>query len=185
MANISSAFGTITIKVEGGRPDIIEDFTYLFGEVLGGGWYYTATNDWEYDGNEATATFDGCGRWTYQTNAEMTYEWIKNGIPRVKDETIRAELQSIWDELNQLDWSINYEFVDEECGNGVLYEQDCYVEHKAGEDEARYNEGNFTSYDYTPENLVELGFQDSIEEAKEYLGWADEDDEGGKDESNT
>lgn len=173
MANISSAFGDITIEVEGEKA--LKDFTYLFDKVLGieNACYYTATNGWKYQDGEANATFDGCGRWVYENNAEMTYEWIKNGIEALKDEDEKKQLQEIWASLNEKDWQIIYDFSDEECGCECLYQMECMVEHKAYDSEASYSVISHTYYDYTPDNLVELGYCDSLEEAKDYMGIED------------
>ena len=176
MANISDAFGEIEIRVKAKdikeQQRLIGNMKKLFDEVMS-----TKTADYATDigqdfkievGDKYTewvghGEFQGYGRWAFEANCRYTYDWLKNGVER------KPELKPLFDELNEHDWSITYDFSDSEGGCEVLYEMVYQVDHKAGEDsvvaEVKYED----DYDYNPENLVRLGFYDNLEDAEECM----------------
>ena len=175
MANISDAFGTITIWVGATEPKeqqrLTNNFKKIFDEVMSGktACYYTDISSWTIDKDDdgngivGVGDFNGCGRWAFEANCRYTYDWLKQGVEN------RPELKKLLDEINKYNWKISYEFADEEAGCEVLYEMNCDIDHRAGEDKAyqsiRYEE----DFDYNAQNLVNLGFFDTLEEAEEYV----------------
>ena len=174
MANISNAFGTITIRVGATDKDeqkrLIKNFFVLFDNVMSSktACYFTDVESWDYDEDEdglcGTGNFIGCGRWSYEANCRYTFDWLKQGVEN------KPKLQEMLDEINKYNWTISYDFTDEEGGCEVLYEMACDIEHRAGEDKAYQNVRYEEDYDYNAENLVKLNILESIDEAKEYLG---------------
>lgn len=163
MANCSSAFGTVRVKADN---KILKELAKYVQDVLGyeQACYYTGVDEWDYEDGLASGFFIGCGRWAFEANCKNTYEWLSHGAERSE------ELAKTWAELNKHDWTIEYEFTDEEGGCQVLYEMECAVHHKAGEEKADMEVISVENYDYTAENLVMLGVYDDIEEAKEQCG---------------
>lgn len=169
MANCSDAYGDMVIKIKGETDEETVSLLYLFKEY----WdkvmvkdcsYYAEIFDWhtewEDEGLVGYGQFNGCGRWAFEANCRFTYDWLKQGVERY------PELKEDWERLNAHDWSVEYFFKDEEGGCEVLYEMDYLVEHYAGEDKAHNSIVSEEDYDYTPENLVKLGFYDNIEDAR-------------------
>jgi len=177
MANISDAFGEIEFRVETTNVEdkkrLIKNMKKLFDEVMSSKEADYATdiaNDFEVEmGEKATewigrGGFQGYGRWAFECNCRYTYNWLKNGVER------HPELKPLFEELNNYDWSIIYDFVDAEGGCAVLYEMIVEVAHKAGADEATEEIKYEEDYEYNAENLVKLNFYDSLEDAKETCG---------------
>lgn len=172
MANISSPSGTITII--SADKNVADTLAAIIDTCDERGWYYSTIFDddgemmcdenglWSF-----SALFGGNGRWTYTANAECMGKWIEqdfeNGALPNYDQSV----------LINADWTIHYDFLDEECGCRCLYEQTSRLVHKAG---TKLSESEFiidseTDYDYTIANLVKLGCRDSIDDALDYLGW--------------
>ena len=174
MANCSNTYGTIKISVgatnEKEQKRLIKNFFILFDNVMSSktACYFTDVEHWDYDTDEdgicGTGNFIGCGRWAFEANCRYTYDWLKQGVEKF------PKLQEMWDELNKYNWKINYDFTDEEGGCEVLYEMNCDIDHRAGEDKAYQSVRYVEDYDYNPENLVKLNIFDSIDDAKECLG---------------
>lgn len=175
MANISSAYGTISFragKEQDGHivydKELTEKLIKVFNHELGEGskavygtgigketWKHEEGSDGVWD----TATFYGTGRWAYEANIRYTYDWLKD-----------TALKEEWAELNNCDWEILWDFNDEEAGCEVLYEMVAGIKHKAGEDKAEETIYSEDDYDYTPENLVKCGVYENLEDAYESMG---------------
>lgn len=167
MANISSAFGTITITAEGKAKKL----EWLIKETIGTAYYYTELGDLEGDKDKLEGNFCGCGRWAFTTNCEMFYEWIKHDV----ENSDRQEVKEVWEELNDSDWEVMFDFKDEEGGMGVLYTAVCSVKHTKGSNTTEYNVYEIKDYDYAPENLVDLGVCENLSDAYEYMGIEEDD----------
>jgi len=178
MANISSANGTITIEIAGrDEKKLLNDFKRYIDLALANDnvCYSTVLDPVNFEigeggdeeiGNKfyAEDTFYGAGRWVYETNIELCYKWLEAS----KDDN--EETKKLWAELNKHNWRLTFDFVDEEGGNQVLYEAVAEVIHKANEDKAEVNFCSREDYDYTPENLVDLGVYETLEGAQEACG---------------
>lgn len=176
MANISDAYGEINFVIYANSKDEERRLLALFKEY----WkqvmwedcsYYTEIHNCEIRNAEDDTEhlklyceFIGAGRWAYDRNCAMTYEWLKQGAQK------SIALREVWEHLNEHWWAIEYNFTDFEGGCNVLYTQSCYVEHQAGADTARYAVNDHTDYKVTAKNLVEFNYYEYLEDAKEYLG---------------
>ena len=161
MANISSAYGHIEIKMKGAR-----ELAELINKTLKPCEYYTSIDLESPEDDEPDyfcSRFWGCGRWSYEANCERFWDWLKQGAEEQKCE-------DLLEKIRQKDFEIILEFDDEEGGMGVLYEMTYVIKHKAGEDKVEGYIAEEEDYDYIPENLVELGLYDSIEDAQEACG---------------
>lgn len=161
MANCSNAYGHIEIKMEGARK-----LAELMNKALKP---YAYNTDIDLDSpeddepNYFCSRFWGCGRWAYEANCRNFWEWLKNGV---KEHHLEKEFEKI----KNKDFEIVLEFNDEEGGFEVLYEMTYLIHHTAGKDEVRGEVAEEKNYDYTPENLAELGIYDNINDAKEACG---------------
>lgn len=173
MANISDAYGDFMLKIVGKDMNETASLSALFKDywkktMCDGCCYYTEVYDWQSDVEDGDLVwrgqFNGCGRWTFEANCRNTFDWLKQGAEK------SDELRKAWEEINKHYWVVEYDFQDEEGGCGVLYTMGCYVEHQPNEDRALYSINYEDDYEYTPENLVELGFYGDIEDAKEACG---------------
>lgn len=148
MANYSNAYGHIEIKMEGARK-----LAELMNKALKPYAYNTDIDIESPEDDEPdyfSSRFWGIGRWTYEANCRNFWEWLKNGVKE-------HHLEKEFEEIKNKDFEIILEFNDEEGGCAVLYEMLYRITHKKGEDKTTNEICSETDYDYTPENLVELG----------------------------
>lgn len=153
MANISSAFGTIEFTSK--NKDILKILVNSLAKMNGE--YFTdldSFNSSKIVKNENlytySDTFFGSGRWTYLNNISYYPNWIQ-----LSDTDLN--------QLEQNEWTISYDFVDEESGCCVLYQANVLVEHEKNTKikNSRITE-DVTDYEYTWVNLVKLSYYDSI-----------------------
>ena len=169
MANLSDAYGKVTIETDAD----IKKFVKTLDDITSV-WEYGIYFDEEGEQigeNEYVYSFGATGRWTFHCSLESLGRWLE-------------------EENNQLlienDWSMTFEFLDMEGGNGVLYIEEAVVEHKANEplSKAVFLEISCQEFDYDFCSYFEavtcFGRDDTeqiIEDAKgEFLDWRDEDD---------
>ena len=160
MANISSAYGHIEIKMKGAR-----ELAELINKTLKPCEYYTSIDLESPEDDEPDyfcSRFWGCGRWSFEANCERFWDWLKQGA--------EEQCEDLLEKIKQKDFEIILEFDDQEGGMGVLYEMTYVIKHKAGEDKVEGYIAEEEEYDYTPENMVELGIYDNIEDAREACG---------------
>ena len=123
MANISSAFGTITIECDNAKG--LEELEKCF-EISESWDYYTAVEE-AFAEIETIAKyavkgyFYGCGRWSYQTNIERLFDWLSNQKEKLN-----------WKLLEDSNFSITFDYTDEECGMQFIYKATYQLIHKAG-----------------------------------------------------
>ena len=166
MANISDAYGTITIRV---RTDDTEKFVRtwnILSDRLSSGEYST-----QFDGigiyspdierNEdddgtveisMSDTFSGTGRWAYQANIEYFGSWL--------DYEVNEEEKAF---LEQLDFSVEYSFTDYEPGCCVFYEMEAHNTHIAGMSLRDISNVIDSSYDLeiSASELISRGFDEA------------------------
>lgn len=175
MANISSAFGTITLK--GDWTDEQIKWYYIFIIGLGNGYYNTIVEtDLENIIKEKTMNFVGSGRWTYMCNLESMHDWIEDiSLDTIEyinnfgalDQTItyaEYNLMYVWllKEMNEHHLTVDWEYTDVEGGLGVL-QTVCGVQTSAGT-ELLFVTSNVQNYQYNLKNLLEIGQEDGIAE---------------------
>lgn len=176
MANISDAYGTIVIVA---AEDTAEKLARLIKTTQDGADYGTCIDyekdiSWYKTDEGYKFNFSGNGRWTYAMNVEHMYNWIKDGI--YNDDRKKCyerngvdveEMRRIFEDVQGADWKIQFDFADAESGCAVLYKQLYMLEHEKGEDECMLYDQEYTEYDYTAENLRELGFNYLAKELEE------------------
>lgn len=175
MANISSAFGTITLKGDWTDEQIKWYYTFIIG--LGNGYYNTIVEtDLENVIKEKTMNFVGSGRWAYICNLESMHGWIKdisldtiefiNNFGALNQTITHAEynLMYVWllKEMNEHHLTVDWEYTDVEGGLGVL-QTVCGVQTSTGT-ELLFAPSSVQNYEYNLKNLFEIGQEDGIAE---------------------
>lgn len=171
MANISSAYGHIEITAKEPRK-VAEAIDKILGPKRA--CYYTELdlNDIEEEKDGYLCTrFWGCGRWAFECNLNYFWDWCKNAKDGHKEDIDRKELAEAYEYLKSQDFELLFDFNDEEGGCQVLYEMIYWINHEAGKDAVYSGQRSVQEYEYSPENLVELGICESIDDAKEYCGY--------------
>jgi len=175
MANISSAFGTITLKGDWTDEQIKWYYTFIIG--LGNGYYNTIVEtDLENVIKEKTMNFVGSGRWAYICNLESMHGWIEdisldtiefiNNFGALNQTITHAEynLMYVWllKEMNKHHLTVDWEYTDVEGGLGVL-QTVCGVQTSTGT-ELLFTTTGEQNYQYNLKNLFEIGQEDGIAE---------------------
>lgn len=175
MANISSAFGTITLKGDWTDEQIKWYYTFIIG--LGNGYYNTIVEtDLENVIKEKTMNFVGSGRWAYICNLESMHGWIEdisldtiefiNNFGALNQTITHAEynLMYVWllKEMNEHHLTVDWEYTDVEGGLGVL-QTVCGVQTSTGT-ELLFAPSSVQNYEYNLKNLFEIGQEDGIAE---------------------
>lgn len=175
MANISSAFGTITLKGDWTDEQIKWYYTFIIG--LGNGYYNTIVEtDLENVIKEKTMNFVGSGRWVYMNNLVSMHNWIKDiNLDTIEfinnfgglDRTItyaEYNLMYVWllKEMNEHHLTVDWEYTDIEGGLGVL--QTVYGVQTSTGTELLFTPANVQNYEYNLKNLFEIGQEDGIAE---------------------
>ena len=156
MANLSDAYGTLWVIADSKEAieelkkvckwhDYDGDYSTNFNEKIDD--VKIAENKGSY---EFEVGFTACGRWTYLSNVEAFLRWPYN------DENNKID----FDLLKKSEFSLKFEFYDEEPGFEVLYGADAVLWHKANTEikDTVYEVSNYEDYDRTWSNLIELGF---------------------------
>lgn len=175
MANISSAFGTISIKGTQTQVELIMNLL----EKYASHWEYNICLDSpsvqpfipnEKNIVEYIGSFTGLGRWTFSNNVRNLFNWLNESILFEDD----AEEIAVWQKFlsyKEQEISLTFDFIDVEGGCDVLCQEvlsiKIHPEEMGGGDVSCFNFNPFTasvveelkfeSYDFTAENLVLLG----------------------------
>jgi hypothetical protein len=179
MANLSDAYGTMTLKGTW-PPELIECLNVIASEIWAK-WYYDIQLD-PFDTTEVQggppAIFSGNGRWAFESNLEALGRWTADDIED------RPELSAVYNkvlsEMYAHGLTIEASYSDEEGGNLVLYRQTGLI---SSDGEAfRYEVTSEEIFDYNWENYMDVtdhyeGFNSLVESLCEQLGV--EDDENG------
>ena len=175
MANISSAFGTITLK--GDWTDEQIKWYYIFIIGLGNGYYNTIVEmDLEEIIKEKIMYFVANGRWAYICNLESMHDWIEDiGLDTIEyinnfgglDQTItytEYNLMYVWllKEMNEHHLTVDWEYTDIEGGLGML--QTVYGVQTSTGTELLFAPACVQNYEYNLKNLFEIGQEDGIAE---------------------
>lgn len=175
MANISSSFGTITLK--GDWTDEQIKWYYIFIIGLGNGYYNTIVEmDLEEIIKEKIIYFVANGRWAYIRNLESMHDWIEDiGLDTIEyinnfgglDQTItytEYNLMYVWllKEMNEHHLTVDWEYTDVEGGFGML--QTVYGVQTSTGTELLFAPACVQDYEYNLKNLFEIGQEDGIAE---------------------
>ena len=160
MANISTAYGELTIIAECDKKEFREFQTalskYLQRGEYGADFYETDKFQFENGKCETTVDFHGWGRWTFDENLKRFGVWAKNSSCK--------EL----DKMKGISFKLIFDFVDCEEGMETLYTEKASIEHKANAPwgETQYRELECESLAFTADNLIAYGIEDSVIEVK-------------------
>ena len=154
MANISSAFGTVTltapnkellIRALEANKRANKDAYYDIDIPLYEGY---ENHIGETDGKSSiTMDFTGAGRWCITTN----FGWFWSEIVK-EDKALREYLLSA-----------HFEYKDEESGTGFIDTGSYETIWNPNIQESECTEQTSDTYDYTAENLIEMGFYDEYD----------------------
>lgn len=106
--------------------------------------------------------FWGTGRWTFENNIDYVFKWIDYNFKSAPKE-VQKVLEPLKDLIEKNWYELEYDFVDEEMGCGALYEASILIDKEPQKDlssELNVCVSNKTCYDYTVENLEQLGFSE-------------------------
>lgn len=121
---------------------------------------------------EDTISFYGTGRWAYERNLMYFDNWTTNPVPNslshmlLKENTIEEYLKersTLLQSMYDKELSIKVEYVDYECGCGVLYEAEGVIEVILNESDYHfvYDTTQLTDYEPILKNFNEL-FEDDM-----------------------
>jgi len=152
MANISSAYGTMTLK--GAWTPALITILNKFASKIWAKWYYNIELDPfdpEETSGEYSATFIGNGRWAFNSNLECIGRWTADEV-RDKPEfgPIYCELMS---EMHTNGLTIEVSYSDEEGGCLVLYRQDGVLS----------SDGDMLVYQVTSEENLEYNWENYMD----------------------
>jgi len=162
MANLSSAFGTFDFD-EGFDLEQKQNFVNLM--YIAQDWHYgTHLSIHNEEGivyeDDESLSFEATGRGTYGTNLEMMHPWLTGML----DERQLADYHELLAYMSEHEKSIFVEYVDEEPGWEVLYEERGVLNPYYSEDYSShvlgYHPIETTDYAYTRTNLRKLEFYD-------------------------
>lgn len=169
MANCSTAFGTV--KVEAKDSALAKKIATLVNEISSGFCYYIAfeVEDGTETDNSFECSFSACGRWNIENNIENLGHWINNSSENCKD---------IIDELERYEFSMTFEYTDEESGAPFICKGTDRISHKINTpiEKMIYEELAYEDFDYNVDNLVNICGYDRAE-ALNLCGMDEEDKE--------
>lgn len=151
MANLSDAYGTITMKAENNVTlEQLISFIKSSGDWEYGDYGLTLDDAIVRQDGEAKAKFSGCGRNTFSA----TLEYLLGNIKRYL--SLNNELI---DDLEAEQFSLEVEYVDSEAGNLSLYKEKNIITHQA---HALLEESEFKTiyteiFEWTWANRLSLG----------------------------
>ena len=174
MANMSSAYGNLTITVKGNEQEFMKFADSLAIYFASG--FYGASFDAPYlndiqnvNGTCSTdVTFMGWGRWTFDENLRRFFNsWAEN-----------SDCEAL-EKLKGISFKLVFDFVDCEEGMETLYTEKASIEHKANEpwEKSQYREIECETLAFTADNLIAYGMADedsvievrNVEELRNFL----------------
>lgn len=169
MANISNAFGKLTITTD--TKETLYNFLLLHKEFEKNAYYYTEFNTDQISEEELknmidtdtteennivsyTTTFNALGRWSFQSNVQWLMDIIKNDYDTSTATILR-------DKIKENEITITFRFTDAEQGCDFIETGTASV--TWDEENATYEYDVDTSLPYTVENCIEYGIYDKGE----------------------
>ena len=170
MANLSSAFGQITIKAKSIKA--IENLIILQKEFEKTSCYETNLNSFYLNENElnkqikehSIQTDNDCfiykddftetGRWTFQSNVR----WFLDSFEF--SDTDSEQIKQLKEKCQNEFYKIHFDINDEESGCQFIVSAVATINYDPITKEQDYTYDIITDYDYTVENLIKLGFYD-------------------------
>ena len=165
MANGSDVYGIISL-VGDWTTEMIKNLNIIKKEW--NNWSYYTDVHGDFNKNELTLDFSAIGRWSYDVNLREIGAWItENRFEETEAayKNLCGALKLKIDDANEPTVWIEVDFKEHEPGCCILRE--CSAKIKMQDNNLVGHITNKSDYEYTAENLVELGFHDIIEEAQE------------------
>ena len=150
MANLSEAFGTITMETENKTTlEILIAFIERSGDWDYGDYGMILSDIRFEDNNIAKADFSGCGRWCFSATLAHLMENIKRYLSP-KHEFVKV--------LEPENFKLLIEYTDSECGCMVLYKEKDIITHEAGIplEKSRFDIAYEEEFDWTWGNRIML-----------------------------
>lgn len=160
MANLSSAFGTVTIQAE--TPELIKQLLQLHEAAEKHVYYET---DIEYDETQLESEiepyedkylfetiFTATGRWSFSSNVDWFFSLLTGGYDK---ELEKHGLIDLKNEVKNHDFSVTFSFTDSEPGCAFIDIGTAITEWIASKQKAHTSYNVTESLDYTVENLLE------------------------------
>lgn len=167
MANLSSAFGQISIKAK--SIEAIKNLIILQREFEDKNYYQTELDSFklneiqlEKDIDERAFheknyfiyddTFTASGRWSFESNVEC----FLNSLEFNTNDS--EQLRKLKEKCQKEPYKIHFDINDEEGGNQVLCTAIASIYYDPNQDVKNYTYDITENYDYTVENLISLDF---------------------------
>lgn len=173
MANISSAFGQITIKAK--SIEAIKNLIILQKEFEKKSCYetnldsfklnnhqlekdikdnalHTDNNYFIYDDN-----FNATGRWSFESNVL----WFLDSLEFSDEDS--EEIRKLKEKCQKEEYAIQFDINDEESGSQFIVSAFATIDYDPEKDIKDYTYDVIADYDYNVENLIKLGFYDDGE----------------------
>lgn len=144
MANISYAFGNVTVTSD--TLDSVYRFLELQKESEKDAYYNTTLDEDSMavvDDSSVSVDFTASGRWSFYNNIGWFFSCLKGT------------------DLENTTFSAVFSYTDEEAGVGLLCESAVTTQWENGQSTIVHD--YHTDYDYTAQNLINLGFYDNFE----------------------
>ena len=173
MANISSAFGQITIKAK--STEAIKNLIILQEEFERTSHYETNLNSFdlnEYqlekdivDNTIQTSddyfiyedNFNASGQWSFESNVR----WFLDSLEFSDEDS--EEIKKLKEQCQKEKYEIQFDINDEESGCQFICTAIASIHYDPEKDIKDYTYDVIADYDYTVENLIKLGFYDESE----------------------
>ena len=173
MANLSNAFGQITIKAK--SIEAIKNLIILQKEFEKYSHYETNLNSFNLNENQLEKdivenviqtgdnyfiyedNFNATGRWSFESNVS----WFLNSLEFSKNDS--EEIKKLKEKCQKETYEIDFEINDEEPGCQFIVSAIASIDYDPSQNLKNYTYDITADYDYTVENLIKLGFYDDGE----------------------
>lgn len=166
MANISSAYGTVTITADTDQAirdllslhELAEEGVYYSTEFESDGNPYFEMHTTEEDGKRLLAlNFTGDGRWDITTNFERFWD------------TLFREQQPLTTVVKGQSYTVQFDYYDEEAGCAFIATGTYITRWDAETRQQEIILDDSETYEYTAANLIRFGFTDEAYDAETIL----------------
>jgi hypothetical protein len=157
MANISSAYGTMTL-VGGWEREHIAALNRIADE-LWRRWHYDIDVFDEFTAENLSSSFSGNGRWTFESNLESIGRW-SDGCFADGYSGLHAVYKTLAADMEANGLSVDVAFSDEESGCRVLYTQEGAISARGGS--LVYEKRAEEHFEYNWRNVIDLAGEDDV-----------------------
>ena len=171
MANLSSAFGQITIKAK--SIEAIKNLIILQKEFEKTSCYETNLNSFDLNKKQLEKdivenaiqtdddyfiykdNFTATGRWSFESNVS----WFLNSLEFLENDS--EEIRKLKEKCQKEEYEIDFEINDEEPGCQFIVSAIASIDYDPSQNLKDYTYDITADYDHTVENLIKLGFYDN------------------------